>query len=125
VPDPVRSDAQRDDVRFLSYRLVGVPPGQLPPPLLTCQAARNGHIAGLMRDQEGSERVRPAERRVDACFVRGHQRSLDRLVVSADAEVLDDRFAVDPLKNCHGRPNRLGRQIHPYHSHQQRLRRSS
>jgi hypothetical protein len=95
-----------------------------------CQAARHGHVAGLVRSQEGGERVRPAEGSVDACLVRGRQRSQDGFVVngfvvSTDAEVLDDRLVVVPPEHRHGRPNRFRRQIHPYRAHQQRLCRSN
>jgi hypothetical protein len=85
-----------------------VPPGQLPAPLLTGQAVRNGHIAGLVRRQEGGERVRPAEGSVDARLVRGRQHGQDSFVVSTHAEILDNRLAVIPVKHRHSRPDWFG-----------------
>jgi hypothetical protein len=125
MPDLVGRDAERDDPRYRPDRLVSVTPCQLPTPPLTSQAARNRHVAGLVRGQERRERVRPAEGSIHTRLVRGHQHSQDGFIVSTDMEVLDSRLAVCPPEHRNGRPIRFRGQIHPYQTHQHRLRCSS
>jgi hypothetical protein len=112
VADPVGGDAERDQARFRAHRLIGHPPGQPPAPLLPGKPARDRHVAGPVIGDERDERVRPAQRAVDARLARTRERRQDHLVAGA-ANHLGDRGSVRvPVEDCQRCPGGLRGEIH-------------